>query len=519
MTTAQFKDAVIHAPFLYRLILLLLAGVTLSFIQAPTNLWPLIFPCLGLFYLIFSHAKSKTQAFFAAFIFAFGYFVAGLFWIGNALLVEGNEYKWAWPLAVIALPMALSILTALHLFAARLLFKQNTAIGFLGFCAALALSEYTRGHAFTGFPWNLFAYSWIEVLPIAQAVSVIGPYGLTFLTLFWGALAGFVFCPQPKRDKIILGGIGIISFAALYVYGAQRLSNTPITLHPDISITIVQPNIAQEDKWNGQKLGQNFEKHIQLSENLNPDKKNIIIWSETALPPIFLNNAAVNQRINSVLGDNDILLAGVLDITPPDDGNPVRYHNALGLWQKNQPYKRLYSKSHLVPFGEYIPFQGYIPIPTVTSFSGFEAGAGVQDIEITGYPSFSPLICYEVIFPQASIPLRVPRPDYILTITNDGWYGDSAGPYQHFVQARFRAIEQGVPVVRAANTGISGVIDPLGQILHKGELLKEASIISPLPEKTLKPTLYNRYQDMFFWILIILCLIPRFVWSIQDKRF
>ena len=490
-------------PLIYRLGAVLLTGISLSFIQAPYHLWFLIFPCLGGFYFLFNQAENKKQAFATGFLFSFGYHVAGLYWIGNALLVEGNPYQWAWPLAVIALPALLALFTALYITIAHRVFAKNTLSGFVGFCALLALSEWVRGYAFTGFPWNLYGYSWISVLPIAQIVSFVGPYGLALLTILWGASLGYLF--TSARLKVVVALVSILLMGGSYIFGTQRLKQN-VSTYEGVNVHIVQPNIAQKDKWDNYKLRDNFEKHIGLSSAQKSTNKNIIIWPETALPPVFLQSEAVHERIRSVLNSNDMLLSGALQVSLDKASGTPSYHNALMLWDSQNTATRLYSKSHLVPFGEYIPFQQYIPLKPVVEFSGFERGHGTKTIQYQDYPSFSPLICYEIIFPHQSVVKNNPRPDYILTVTNDAWYGDSPGPYQHFVQAQFRAIEQGIPVVRSANTGVSGLIDPYGRVVQQSPLMEGAAITAPLPLKIAENTFYGMYGDRIFFALLMLCL-------------
>ncbi len=508
----NYRRALLEAPFFCRLFLAGLAGLGLSFIQAPYGLWFLIFPCFGLFYFLYVPTENKKQAFLTGFVFAFGYFLLSLNWIGNALLVEGNEYKWVWPLAVIALPALLSSFTALYVTITHILFKRkNTLNGFIAFCALLSLSEWVRGYAFTGFPWNLYGYGWANILPVMQSLSLFGPYGLTFFTILWGCAFGFV--ATKSSGKMTATILVLLSFGFIYGFGALRLNNATSDVVDGVSIHIVQPNIQQEDKWRADKLAENFEKHIALSVFEDRAQKNIIIWPETSLPPSFLDSTAVHERIHSILGGNSILLAGALKINP----NPHSYHNALMLWDGQKRGQHLYSKSHLVPFGEYIPFQQYIPIETISGFSGFNRGSGAQTIEIKGYPSFSPLICYEVIFPHQAVNKAQNRPDYILTITNDGWYGNSAGPYQHFEQARFRAIEQGIPVIRAANTGISSLIDPYGRVIKQANLMSRATITGDLPVKIKGETYYSMFGDRLFLALVLLCLLRAFL--LKQKSF
>lgn len=500
------REALEKAPFFCQLAGVLVSGIALSFIQAPYHLWFLLFPCFGLYYFFFANAESKKEVFVLTFVFAIGYFVTGLNWIGNALLVEGNDYWWVWPIAVIALPTLLSLFTALYATISHIVFRKDTLTGLLGFCALFTLSEWVRGYAFTGFPWNLYGYGWISVLPMAQSVSLIGPYGLTLLTVFWGVAIGYIASKKFQTMRVLY--IVILSLAITYVFGLYRLSQPTIDSvigEEAATVHIVQPNIAQADKWKTEKLASNFEKLVELSAIKEKGKKNIIVWPETSLPPVFLNNAAVSQRIRSQLDSNTILLGGALETTRTEEAS--LYHNSLMLWdrQTKKP-ERLYSKSHLVPLGEYIPFQKYIPLKPVAQFSGFEHGSGAQTIGMDGYPSVTSLICYEIIFPHQVTNKHQIRPDYILTITNDAWYGDSPGPRQHFVQARFRAIEQGLPVIRSANTGISGIIGPYGHILEKLPLMEEGSITAKMPSKASK-TYYGMYGDKIFLGMLLICFL------------
>lgn len=495
----------------------LIAGIILSFIQAPYGLWPLIFPCFSLLYYLYISTPSKLQTFTIGFLFAFGYFVSGLNWIGNALLIEGNDYRWVWPLAVIALPLLLSFFTALFLTIAKILAPNKSWLSFIMFCSMLSFSEFVRGYAFTGFPWNLYGYGTATNAAFSQSLSLIGPFGLTFVTIFWGASLGNLFAKTRSRFFVLL--FTLISLAASYGYGYDRLNKNKTEYNDDVIIHVVQPNISQSDKWKNDNVVKNFEQHIApLQTPMDETKKNIVLWPETAIPPVLLSSQAVHERLQTMLGTNGLLLAGALVVKPNENTLQTEYYNSLLAWTENVNGTNLYSKTHLVPFGEYIPFQKYIPLKTVTAFSGFARGEGTQTITVQGYPSFSPLICYEIIFPNKAVNRNAPRPDYILTITNDGWYGDSAGPRQHFMQARFRAIEQGIPVLRSANTGISGIIDPYGRVIKKIDLEQSGVIDNPLPLKTNFRTFYALTGDYLYLgiisMLFFLCIIFRKRYSI-----
>ncbi len=486
-----------------------IAGASTSFIQAPYDFWWLLFPSFGLFYYLYAQTNTVKDAFLTGALFTFGYHLIGLYWIGNALLVEGNNYRWAWPLAVAGLPLLLSLISGIYVGIAHILTpNKRSLVGLLSCCALIACAEWVRGYAFTGFPWSLYGYSWGSIQEMRQSVALIGPYGLTFLTILWGCSIGFILLKGAKKAPVIVGLI--VSLIITYEYGHFRLFYADNNFDRNTQIHIVQPNIAQEDKWNPNMLGVNFNKHIQHSKIEQRADRNIIIWPETAIPPILLKNPSVQERIQTILTPNTSLIAGALL------QKEETYHNAITLWSDGQKdSQHLYSKSHLVPFGEYIPFQNLIPLKTVTNFSELTRGNGTQVLKDQAFLSFLPLICYEIIFPQRH---NTPNADYILTLTNDAWYGKSPGPYQHFAQATFRAVETGLPVIRSANTGISGIINSYGNIVIQSQLMQETSISAPLPRFLSKGTYYSTYGDLLFFIMIISALIPAILLKYKQKN-
>ncbi len=487
-------------------------GIILSFAQAPYDYWFLIFPVFSGLYYLYCQFDTKKSVFFGGFLFALAYFISGLHWIGNALLVDGNEFKYMWPLAVIALPCLLSLFTASSLLLAHIFTVKKTALGFIAFCTFLTLSEFTRGYIFTGFPWNLYGYTWLGLMPIAQISSVVGPYGLTLLTILWGGIFGYIFLNRKK--SILLSILVISSFFAVFAYGQIMLSNKETENLEDVFVRIVQPNIPQKTKWEPDSLAQNFKKHIELSKNIPTDKKTMIIWPETAIPPTIISSITAKKEFQSILNENTILLTGGLKVLPSTETKFLEYYNAIIKFDGINDPEKIYSKSHLVPFGEYIPFQQFIPLKPVVSFTGFKRGNGKTTLKINDFPSFSPQICYEIIFPDRMVNKKEGQPEFILTVTNDAWYGDSAGPRQHFASARFRAIEQGIPVLRAANTGISGIINPYGQINEKLPLLQTGFIDGYIPKSIGNPTFYGRFGHIIFLLfsgaIIILTLIQRY---------
>lgn len=477
----------------------LASGWTAAFSMSPVSFWPCLFAGLSALYYLYSRTEKPMQAYAAGFLFGIGYFTTGLWWIGNALLVEGNEFAWVWPISVIGLPTLLSLFTGLYLSVARILSAPGTVKGFLAFVFFLTVSEWTRGTAFTGFPWNLYGYAWAEHLPMAQSFHCFGAYGMTFLSILWAAAGGFLLV-SGRRVKFKLACAAAIAamMGVMYVLGAARLDNNPAAFDTRNAVVVVQPNIPQNMKWDPSATQANFVKTVRLSEvpetvfGENVPQNIFIVWPETAISPSVSdapqNVAAIRALLQGYKNANAYLVAGILrrkpDMVERDGVMETAYGNSVALIDRDLSDIRFYDKYNLVPFGEFIPFQKWIPLKPVAAFRGFEPGGGPARMEIGGRPdapAFSPLICYEVIFPDIVTDRYAKRPDWIVNVTNDGWYGDSAGPHQHFAQTRLRAIEEGLPVIRSANTGISGVIDPYGRIVKAAAIFDEAALTSYLP--------------------------------------
>lgn len=460
-----------------------LSGSVSALAMAPYNVWGALLIGFGALYLSLGYAANKKQAFALGWLFGFGYFVFGLYWIGNALLVEGNPYKWAWPLAVCGLPALLSFFPAFACVVCKRFLNFKAWYGYTGFTILIAVSEVLRGHLFTGFPWNLYGYTWGETLPILQFVSLESVYSLTALTIFWAGGLGFIALARSHKDSIIIGVSIIASFGAVYIFGMMRLIDADTAYHERAVIRVVQPNTPQVEKWERDKMAGHFKTALKLSRPTGEEANapTIVIWPETALSPAYLNDPYTRQYITDMLGEypnGAELITGALRYTAEDK----TYHNSIVTIDQNGEISDIYDKSHLVPFGEYIPFQRYIPFGPVSQFTGLEAGAGTSEFSTLENLTYNALVCYEIIFPRKSI-LKGQNPDFIINVTNDAWYGDSPGPYQHLMISKFRAVENGTPVVRAANTGVSAIIDSYGRILEQTAIMEYGYILSPLPMK------------------------------------
>ncbi len=510
-------------PAAVKVFLSFLAGACMVLALPPYNWWPCFFLGMSLFYIVVAHSTSGKTAFAYGWCFGFGYFVCGIGWIANALLVDGNDYAWAWPLAAAGLPALLALFTATASLLAVKYSDLKTLSGFALFLAAIMISEYLRGHILTGFPWNLYGYIWAETLPLAQLTSLAGIYGLSLLTLAGGAIAGFIVIWRhglPAKGSLL--GALLFLYGITYFWGHNRLQAHPTEIRNDLTIRLVQPNIAQEDKWNPDKLMANLGKLLELStaNDINNLMPTLIVWPETALTPRLLQDEIAATAIKDMMRSYSqpvFLASGLLRSEHRQEENRRLYYNSLALFDRRLQPVGMFDKAHLVPFGEYMPLQDWIPLRPVAQYTGFESGHGpaTLSIPIQTAPTFSPLICYEVIFSGALTP-RDDRPEFIVNVTNDGWYGDSAGPPQHFAKTRFRAIEEGLPVVRSANTGISGVIDPLGRIIYQQPLLTAAGYNIILPNRLDNAPLNIHLKDRAFYIILaILCLLS---FLLQIKR-
>ncbi|MBI2234154.1 MAG: apolipoprotein N-acyltransferase [Micavibrio aeruginosavorus] len=507
---------------LIRPLLIFLSGAAMAFAMPPFGLWPLLFAGFSLFYAL-TAGQTGWRVFLSGWLFGFGYFLVGLLWIGNALLVPGNPFKWVWPLAIAGLPVLMALFTGAGCYTAARLAPLRSWAGFFSFIACIGVAEWLRGHIFTGFPWNLYGYGWARSLSMVQSVSVIGIYGLSALTVAWAALPGFLYAIRAGRKAVSLSLLALITtLNVALMWGMNRLDNNPTVLHDDIIVRIVQPNIAQEDKWSSDKTADNLHALLRASaaEKI-PGLTYALIWPETAVSDFLMQNESARDVIRDAVFGNDngnktYILSGVLRHALRGEDEPL-YFNSLIAYDSRLTPLATFDKAHLVPFGEYIPFQHIIPLDPFVDFSGFTPGTGLQTQSASPLPPYSALVCYEILFPHA-VALRQPRPEWIVNVTNDGWYGDSPGPYQHLTKAVFRAAEEGLPVIRAANTGISAAIDPYGRILQKIPYGIASYADIPLPRSHPEATPYARYGDTPFLAILGVVILGHLLLAMRKRR-
>lgn len=443
----------------------------------PINILPLMFISLGILIFQIADAKNTKQAFLRGWLWGLGYFMVGLYWINVALTVDWPRFAWLIPLCAIGLPAVVALyagLAAAGTYVAANFTPRPRLAVILLFPIIWTLTEILRGHALSGFPWNSIGTAFTDFSALFQILSVIGIYGAGFVICLITSL-GLAAFESPQHQKKWMGA-AVLIVIAVAVFGALRLEQK-MDVQRTVNVRIVQPNISQEQKWDPASRQENFGKLLlptaQPAE-LIPD---LVVWPEASIPYLLSEVPEARQAIGNYLPRGATLTAGTIRRDPNGQYfNSVEYLNSRGEITNH------YDKFHLVPFGEYVPFGKYIPLPVVTAFSGLGRGPGPQT-QIANNIKISPLVCYEAIFPgEVTNPNN--HPDLLVNVTNDGWYGNTIGPYQHLAQARARAVEEGIPLVRSANTGISAIVDRYGRVqksLPYGEdgLIDSSVMISP----------------------------------------
>ena len=498
----------------------LAAGAVSALAMAPFDAWPVLFLTFpALVWLIDGIGGRGWSGVAAAaaigWWFGFSYFLAGLYWIGYAFLVDAPTFGWLLPIAVIGLPAVLAIYTALAIALARILWTRG-ALRILALGVCLTASEWLRGHVLTGFPWNAFGYALTAPLALAQAVSVVGIWGLTFIAIVvFASPATLADDRTETRRPWLPVALGVVALAALGGFGAVRLVRTPTQPVDGVHLRIMQPNLQQDVRFNYAAKQEVMDRYVALSgRTTDASPRGLrdvthLIWPESPFPFFLTREADAVAQITQLLPQNTVLITGAIRLADPDKPPESGVYNSIYVIDHEGSIRAVYDKVHLVPFGEYLPFESLleaIGLQTLTKQQGgFLAGDHHRTIAIPGAPSALPLICYEILFP-GEVASSGARPGWIINVTNDGWFGNSTGPYQHFQQARVTAIEQGLPLARAANTGISAVVDPVGRIVGSLPLASEGVLDGPLPRPIGAP-IYARVGDAPIVIIVLATLI------------
>ncbi|WP_300526742.1 apolipoprotein N-acyltransferase [Maricaulis sp.] len=502
-------------------LLLWFTGALASLAMAPFHFWLLLAPAFAILLWQVDGARRRARplrsAFVAGFVFAMGYFMAGTFWVGFAFANRDAAFI---PLIPIALPVFASMLAvfwggAMVLYAA---IAQKSEWRVLVFAASLALFEWLRGHVLSGLPWNLPGYAWAAGGPVSQTASWFGVYGLTLLTVLIAVSPAIMASRRltSRRAMPALAGLAILFL--LFAAGLARLSGPPIPDQPGVRMRIVQSAITQQEKWADGNQLMVRERYLNLTAEPGLEDVTHILWPEGALPYYMLEHGGTLSRIGETLSEGQILMAG---INRRDQAEaPVTYHNALAVmsFENGIPRSRgLYDKVRLVPFGEIIPLSGLLSLIGFDDFARlqFTPGPGAAVMDVPGAPAMMPLICYEAIFPGFVSQMGDERPGWLFNLSNDAWFGDTSGPEQHLNQARYRAIEFGLPMIRTASRGFSGVIDPYGRMPERIAPSDEGAFDVNLPQ-ALQLTSYARFGDYPFFFVVLGLFIGVLV---QQSRF
>lgn len=505
-----------------------LAGAVSVVALPPVFLLPVLFFTLPVLILLLDGADadpprrrwSPGSFFQVGWCFGFGYFLAGLYWIGEALLVDAGAHGWLIPFALIFIPGGLALFIALACSLAG--FFWGIGFGRIGVLAVfMAGFEWLRGVVLTGFPWNGFHTSLAAHDVLIQGFALVGPWAATLLVLLI-AMAPAALWPADMTGRsarlfVIICVATALGWAA---FGVQRLTDASDEMVESVALRIVQPNIAQADKWDSSLGDAHFVTLLELStRRTEPQQLGLLgtshlIWPESAFPFLLTTRPDALAAIGSTLPLGANLLAGAIRSEPRTTslaGAPDRvFYNSVYALNDRGEILDAYDKVRLVPFGEMLPFSDFLEAtgirPLVSAPAGFVPGPSADTLDVPGSPAALALVCYEAIFPgfvRAGVVAH--DPGYLLNVTNDAWFGSTAGPHQHFHQSRLRAVELGLPLVRAANTGISAVVDSYGRIQTSLGLGEQNVLDSPLPVR-LESTPYQRFGDFPFAALLVLVL-------------
>lgn len=491
--------------------LALTAGIIAALAMPPLDFWPLLFVAFPVVLLMLEgiEKKLRLQSFFLGWCFGFGYFIVTLHWIGVAFFVDADDYLWMMPFAVGGLAAAMAVYWGLASLCVVLSGRRRLPAA-LVLAAALAVFEWLRGTLFTGFPWAAPGLASDGMGAVAQTASLWGMPALTLLIVLWAAAWPFVF-NGPRLHRVTAVLI-IATLPLCWAWGSYRLQHGAVANVDGVRLRIVQPNISQDSKWRDENARTIFDQLLEMSGRAAPDGEppTHIIWPETAVSFLIDESAVAKVELAQLLGGNTTLVTGALrrDINTAGDGEDNKVYNSILTFDGSGTVVARYDKWRLVPGGEFLPFEwlleplGFRKVVTVPG--SFAAGPGPVSLAVPGAPAAGFGICYEAIFPDRFLD-STKRPGWLINVTNDGWFGNSTGPYQHLAQARMRSIEQGLPMVRAANTGISAVIDPYGRIVSNLPLGESAILDIGLPE-ALPPPFFANYGELIHGLMILLLL-------------
>ena len=496
---------------IYPRFMIFLAGCLGALAFAPFNFFIILFISLPIFYLIIDKNTSNKITFFYGLLFGYGYFLAGIYWIAISLLVDVEKFAWLIPFALTIIPGFLALYFGFLAISFKFLVKKfSLKFDFqkiLIFAIIWVIFESLRSTLFSGFAWNLLGYSWLFSLDFSQSASLFGVYFLSFIAVITSLSPILILNHQKHKSNKIFLYLFAIFLLVIFSYGIFVNKYFPQIYSSNEKIRIVQANIKQEIKWQEIERYNNFLKHIELTRSMPFDDVKAVIWSETSVPYIIDNDPNLLNLLKLAVPSDGELITGGLRVQKNSENKITGVFNSIFMIN-SQGILESYDKHHLVPFGEYVPFQKMLSflfidevVDKITSGGeGFLSGDHVKTLQAK-YFSFNPLICYEVIFSNEVIQENQ-NPEMFINITNDAWFGNSSGPYQHLAMAQMRAIEYATPLIRVAGTGISALIDIHGNIIRKIDL-NEAGISDVELLKTSQVSFYRKFGNIPLIIIFV----------------
>lgn len=529
-----------------------LSGSLLSLSLAPYFIFPVLFISLPILVFLLDGAvgpgdtkrgattgstwgMGRLSCFWPGFgvgwWFALGFFTSSFWWLGAALLVDADRFAWALPLATLALPSALALLWGFAAGLARCLWPKGP-FRLLTLAAAFLGAEWLRSHILTGLPWNHLGLA-AAPHPIGlQSASVIGLDGLAFLALMIGSAPVIWIDRRLRHPADASYGRwyvrGALVLLVLHVsFGVARLTLAQDSFYDDVRLRIVQPNIPQAQKWLPEKRSAHFNKLLELSDRVtSPEDPGLsavthLIWPETAFPFLLSQEPGALAALSALLPDETLLIAGAARAERAAPPGEERYFNSLYVLDSEAEIVAVYDKVHLVPFGEYLPFESLFDLAGLRQIipftGGFEAGPGYRTLSnLAATPPVLPLICYEILFAHEATH-AANQASWIVNVTNDAWFGDTPGPRQHLHSAQLRAVLGGLSVVRAANTGISAVIDPYGRVRKTLHLGIAGTLNSELPKPLDTPPFVASLPNWTGGLLALTLLFVAYLRSARNR--
>ena len=496
--------------FYIEAIFLISLGLLTSLSLPPLNYFIINFLTFSLFYFFLvkklSENKNKKIFFIYGWLFGFGYFVSNLYWISISLTFDEN-FKFLIPLTIILIPGFLSLFYGLISYFFIILKPKENLSSFFLFSIIFAIIEFIRGSILTGFPWNLIAYSLSNHPEILNITSIIGTYSFNLFCISLFTSPSLIILKKKKKDVSVFIAFLIITIS-FYVFGSQnfeKFNDEKNTKH-EFKIRIISSNISIDRFYNDIDTIKVIEDLIKISSPPENEKV-IFIWPEGILPGIFQKELGQYKQIFSeAFNENHLIILGI--DSKSKEGKTLKYFNSFSVFDHNLNLINSYNKVNLVPFGEFLPFEKItkkIGIKTITNnYQSYSSGK-IRDIIEINQRNFSfkilPLICYEIIYSGKIF--KNNDFNYIINISEDGWFGNSVGPQQHFVHSIYRAIESGKYVLRSSNNGIAAIVNPLG-VVEQQVYLNQTDFIDFSESKKIKSTIFSQYGNKIFGLIILL---------------